>query len=155
LVISTTYNGELTFTFSGMDTYDARISLLDTEMKIETDLTGKAQHEYRFNYVPEQSGGIIVSNESRFFIRLNKVFTGTEDITSEAIRIYAPLPGTLQVVSTQALRQVTVYNLQGSTVYNAPSVQTNTQKIDGLAAGVYIVKVVSGDTVKTEKVIVK
>jgi hypothetical protein len=47
-----------------------------------------------------------------------------------------------------------VYNLQGARIYNAP-VQTNTHKVDGLATGVYIVKVVSGNTVTTGKVIVR
>jgi hypothetical protein len=154
LAISTTYKGELSFTFTGMDTYNARISLLDTETNTETELTDKAQYEYRFDYVPEQSDGKTVANESRFFIRLNKSFTGIEDIALEAVRIFAPLPGTLQVVSTHPLRQVTVYNLQGSMVYNA-QVQANTQKVEGLAGGVYIVKVVSGNTVTTEKVIVR
>jgi hypothetical protein len=155
LVISTTYKGELAFTFSGMDTYNARIFLLDTETNTETELTDKTQYEYRFDYVPEQSGGKIVSNESRFFIRLNKVSTGIETIASEAIRIFAPLPGTLQVVSTHPLRQVRVYNLQGSMVYTASAIQANTQKVEGLAGGVYIVKAVSGNTVTTEKVIVR
>ncbi|MDR3219800.1 MAG: right-handed parallel beta-helix repeat-containing protein [Dysgonamonadaceae bacterium] len=154
LVISTTYKGELTFTFSGMDTYHARISLLDTERNTEIDLTGKAQYAYRFNYVPAQSGGTTVSNESRFFIRLNKVATGIAELAPEAVRIYASNSGTLQVVSTHPLRQVTVYNLQGARVYNAP-IQTNTHKVDGLAAGVYLVKVVSGNTVTTEKVMVR
>jgi hypothetical protein len=154
LAISTTHKGELTFTFSGMDTYNARIYLLDTETNTETELTGKAQYEYRFDYVPAQSGGKTVSNESRFFIRLNKVVTGIEEIASEVVRIYAPYPGTLQVVSTHPLHQVMVYNLQGARIYNA-QVQTNTHKVDGLAAGVYIVKVVSGNTVTTGKVIVR
>jgi hypothetical protein len=155
LAISTTHKGELSFTFTGMDTYNAHISLLDIEANTETDLTDKTQYEYRFNYVPEQSGGKIVANESRFFIRLNKSFTGIEEIASEAVRIYAPYPGTLQVVSTHPLRQVRVYNLQGSLVYNTSAIQTNTQKVEGLAAGVYIVKAVSGNTVATEKVIVR
>jgi poly(3-hydroxybutyrate) depolymerase len=155
LAISTTYSGELTFTFSGMDTYNARISLLDTETNTETELTDKAQYEYRFDYVPEQSGGKTVANENRFFIRLNKSFTDIEEIASEAIRIYAPLPGTLQVVSTQPLRHVTVYNLQGSVIYNTSAIQANTQKVEGIAAGVYIVKAVSGNTVTTEKVVVR
>jgi hypothetical protein len=155
LVISTTYSGELSFTFTGMDTYNAHISLLDTETNTETDLTDKAQYEYRFDYVPEQSGGKTVANESRFFIRLNKTFTEIEETASEAVRIYASHPGTLQVVSTHPLRQVTVYNLQGSIVYNTSAIQANTQKVEGLAAGVYIVKAASGNTVKTEKVIVR
>jgi predicted outer membrane repeat protein len=154
LAIATTHNGELTFAFSGMDTYNARIYLLDTETNTEIDLTGKAQYEYKFNYVPAQSGGTTVSNDSRFFIRLNKAATDITELASEAVRIYAPRPGTLQVVSTHPLHQVMVYNLQGARIYNA-QVQTNTHKVDGLAAGVYIVKVVSGNTVTTEKVIIR
>ncbi|MDR3339675.1 MAG: T9SS type A sorting domain-containing protein, partial [Candidatus Symbiothrix sp.] len=154
LAIATTHKGELTFTFSGMDTYNARIFLLDTETNTETELTGKAQYEYKFNYVPEQSGGKTVANESRFFIRLHKVATGVDAIASEAVRIYASRPGTLQVVSTHPLHQVMVYNLQGSKVYDA-QVQTNTHKVEGLVGGVYLVKVVSGNTVKMEKVIVR
>jgi hypothetical protein len=154
LVIATNHNGEISFAFSGMDTYNARIFLLDTETNKEIELTDKVQYEYKFNYVPEQSGGKIVANESRFFIRLNKISTGIETIASETVRIYASRPGTLQVVSTHPLRQVMVYNLQGSMVYNE-QVRTSTHKIEGLAVGVYIVKVVSGNTVKIEKVIVR
>jgi hypothetical protein len=117
-------------------------------------LTDKAQYEYRFNYVPEQSAEKIVANESRFFIRLNKVSTGIETIAAEAVRIFAARPGTLQVVSTHPLHQVIVYNLQGAKVYDA-AVRTNTHRIDGLVGGVYIVKVVSGNTVTTEKVIIR
>ncbi|MDR3340476.1 MAG: T9SS type A sorting domain-containing protein, partial [Candidatus Symbiothrix sp.] len=95
-----------------------------------------------------------IANESRFFIRLNKVSTGIETIASEAVRIYAPRPGTLQVVSTHPLHQVLVYNLQGAKVYDA-QVRSNTHKVEGLAVGVYLVKVVSGNTVTTGKVVVK
>jgi hypothetical protein len=137
-----------------MDTYDARIFLLDTETNREIELTDKEQYEYKFDYVPEQSAGKTVANESRFFIRLHKVTTDIETIVSEAVRIYAPRPGTLQVVSTHPLHQVTVYNLQGASIYNA-QVQTNTHKVEGLVGGVYIVKVVSNNTVTTEKVIVR
>jgi hypothetical protein len=154
LAISTTHKGELSLAFSGMDTYNARIFLLDTETNTETELTDKAAYEYKFDYVPEQSGGKTVANESRFFIRLHKVSTGIDAIASEAVRIYASRPGTLQVVSTHPLHQVMVYNLQGSKIYDA-QVQTNTHKVEGLVGGVYLVKVVSGNTVTTEKVIVR
>jgi hypothetical protein len=80
--------------------------------------------------------------------------SGIAEPASEAVRIYASSPGTLQVVSTHPLRQVMVYNLQGARIYNA-QVQTNTHKVDGLAAGVYIVKVVGGNTVTTGKIMVK
>jgi hypothetical protein len=100
------------------------------------------------------SAGKTIANESRFFIRLHKVSTGVETIAAEAVRIYASCSGTLQVVSTHPLHQVPVYNLQGAKVYNA-EVRNNTHKVEGLATGVYIVKVVSGNTVKTEKVIVR
>jgi hypothetical protein len=40
-------------------------------------------------------------------------------------------------------------------IYNTSAIQANTQKVEGLAGGVYIVKAVSGNTVTTEKVIVK
>jgi hypothetical protein len=154
LAIATTHKGEINFAFSGMDTYDARIFLLDTETNREIELTDKEQYAYKFDYVPEQSGGKTIANESRFFIRLHKVSTGVETIAAEAVRVYASRPGTLQVVSTHPLHQVIVYNLQGAKVYDA-EVRTNTHRIDGLVGGVYIVKVVSGNVVTTEKVIVR
>jgi hypothetical protein len=153
LAISTTYKGEINFTFSGMDSYDARIFLLDTETNREIELTDKTAYAYKFDYVPEQSAGKIIANESRFFIRLHKVSTGVDAIASEVVRIYASRTGTLQVVSTHPLHQVLVYNLQGAKVYDA-QVRNNTHKVEGLAGGVYIVKVVSGNTVTTQKVIV-
>ncbi|GHV71731.1 hypothetical protein FACS189420_7750 [Bacteroidia bacterium] len=139
-------------TFTGMDTYQAKISLLDVVENKRIDLTGLSAYEYTFNYTPVQQNGQVIANEDRFFIELKSAgsTTGWEDEPFSEIAIYAS-PQTIHIVSPEPVSQVSVYTLQGALVRTAKEVNA----IRNINPGVYIVKAVTAKGVKTAKVIVK
>jgi hypothetical protein len=158
LGISTTYEGSITFTFTGMDTYNARIFLIDNAASNnkEIELTGKANYDYTFNYTPEMVNGTAVSNENRFSIRLSPTsVTGIESEASNNILIYSNKPETIEAVSGESIRQISVFNIQGQEIYDNASVNAYEYTVTGLATGVYVVKAITGTEVKTTKIIVK
>jgi len=158
LGISTAYEGSITFTFAGMDTYNARIFLIDNAApdKKEIELTGKAKYDYTFSYTPEKVNDTAVRNESRFAVRLSPTgVTGIESAAANNILVFSRGAGTVQAISGEVIKQITVIDMQGRKIHDNPSVSANEYTVTGLAAGVYVVKAVTGNEVKTTKVIVK
>jgi len=152
--LRTNAEGDITFTLSGMDSYDAAITLIDTELKNEINITGLNEYKYRFAYRPPVVNGTIIANDSRFFIRFApKDITGKADLAEKLF--VTGLDKAIQVVSTSAIQSVSVYNLQGAAVYANAAVGALETRIDGLTSGVYLVKVATKNAVKTVKVIVK
>jgi hypothetical protein len=158
LGISTTYEGSITLSFAGMDTYDARIFLVDNAASNnkEIELTGKASYDYTFDYIPGMADGTAVSNENRFLIRISPTnATGIESEASSNTLVYSDKPGTIQTVSSALIRQITVFDIRGMKIYDNASVNAGEYTVPDLATGVYIVKVISENEVKTAKVIVR
>ena len=156
LGISTTYEGAITLSFKGMDTYDARIFLNDAVEQNKIELTGKPNYEYTFNYVPERINGTAVSNENRFSIYLSSTnLTGAESVIPGNTWVYSNKPGTIQAISGEWIHQVLVFDMQGRKIYDNASVNTHEQTVTGLTQGVYIAKVVTENEVKTMRIIVK
>jgi M6 family metalloprotease-like protein len=149
--IATAQSGETSLTFTGMDTYNAEITLIDTEDKVEQNLTGLETFEYKFNYVPKTQSGQAAANEERFFIKLRSTgsVTGLDEI-SGAINIYATLQ-TIHILSSEPVSQASVYTLQGTLVCTATEVNT----IKNVVPGIYVVKVITAKGEKTTKVIVQ
>jgi hypothetical protein len=158
LAIATTYEGPVTLSFAGMDTYNARIFFIDADAqnKKENELTGQSRYEYIFNYAPQKVNGTVTANESRFFIRLSPTNqTGIDPAISNNILIYSRRANTIQAVSGELIRQISVFDLQGRKIYGHASVNAYEHTITGLAPGVYVVKAISQQEVKTMKIIVK
>jgi len=158
LGISTTYEGSITLSFAGMDAYNARIFLIDnsTPDKKEIELTGKAKYEYTFDYQPEKVNGTAVSNESRFSIRLSPAnVTGIESVTPNNILVYSRSTGTIQAVSGELIQQMSVFDIQGRIINDNTSVNSYEYAVTNLVTGVYIVKVVTKNEVKTVKIVVR
>jgi PKD repeat protein len=158
LGISTTYEGSITLSFAGMDTYNARIFLIDAAApnKKEYELTGQTNYEYTFNYVSEKVNGTAVSNENRFFIRLSPNYpTNLESVTSNKILVYSHRASTIQTISGELIQQISIFNTQGQKIYDNTSVNAREHTVADLAPDVYIVKVVNKDEVKTVKIIVR
>jgi hypothetical protein len=59
------------------------------------------------------------------------------------------------VISTSEIKGVSVFSLQGKTIYANSLAGINETRIDGLTQGIYIVKIKTNNTVKTTKIIVK
>jgi hypothetical protein len=151
--LTTSYSGKITLVFTGMDSYPAKIRLVDTEAKFEKDMTNLETFEYTFNYIPVISNGQAVANENRFFIRFQDLDSFE---ISAPINVYSE-DGIIHAVSdiSNLIRQVSIYNPQGILL------QTNTINSAYYAThqkwipGVYIVKVVSEKGTKNVKLIVK
>jgi hypothetical protein len=149
--IATAQSGATSLTFTGMDSYNAEIRLIDKEADKEIDLTGLTTYEYPFNYVPKMQSGQAVANEARFFIQLKSTgsVTGLDEI-SGALNIYST-PQTIHILSPEPVNQVSVYNLQGALVYTVKEANV----IRNVVPGVYIVKAATANGAKTTKIIVQ
>jgi len=141
--LSTTHNGNINFTFSGMDSYDAKITFIDTERE-NIDITGLSTYTYSFDNTPA---------EERFFIQFAPTGeTNTNNPTSGSTNIYSK-DQAIHIISTDAIKQIIIYNTQGQTIYSNNNVNTSSIKINGKKDPVYIVKVVTEKEVKNIKLI--
>jgi hypothetical protein len=155
--LATSYTGSITLSFSGMDNYDAKLSLIDTETKKEIDLTGLSFYDYIVNYTPRKVNGGIVACEDRFFIRISKSTTGLTEIIVEKVNVFET-NGYIQAVSSASnpIKEVAVYNLQGMLIYKMSAINAISHTVNrNLPAGIYIVRVVSGKNTDNIKLIMK
>ena len=138
--LATSYAGEIKLSFSGMDTYDARISFIDADANREIDLTGLASFNYAFDY-----NGKATACEDRFFIRISKTATGMTEPVVEKVNVFES-NGLIHVVSgaSNLIKEVTVYSLQGALIYKESSLHAISHTVERkFPNGVYIVNVVS------------
>jgi len=155
--LATSYAGNITLSFSGMDSYYTRISFIDTETSTEINLTGLSSYEYRANYTPSQTDGVTVPCENRFFIRISNTFTGLPETFAEKVNVYES-NGQIQVISATSnpIKEVAVYNLQGVLIYKESSINAISHTINRhLPAGAYIVKVVSEKNTDNVKLLMR
>ncbi|MDR2475446.1 MAG: T9SS type A sorting domain-containing protein, partial [Bacteroidales bacterium] len=154
LAIHTSYTGAITLSFSGMDAWDAVVSLCENGVPV-ADLTGKASCDYTFDYAPTLVDGKPVANESRFSISLSPAVTTDAAGTAAAapVAVYSR-DGAIHAISSAAnpIVSVSVYTLQGALVstaaVNAPVYTAKAPQ------GVCIVKVVTGQGAQTVKLVI-
>jgi len=154
--LATSYTGEITLSFSGMDTYDAKLSLIDAEAKKEIDLTGLAFYDYPVDYTPKQVNGETAACEDRFFIRISKSETGLQETSTGEVNVFEA-NGIIHVVSGIAnpIKEVAVYSLQGALMYRATGLNTISHTIDKhWFTGAYVVKVFSEKNTGNFKLII-
>ena len=153
LGLATAYEGKLLFTFSGMDKYDSRITFIDLSADKEIDLTDMPTYEYSFNYVPKKAGDEIKAEEDRFFIRIKKSGAGIETIEDMA-NVYAN-KNTIYAVSSPSnlIRQMEVYNLQGSLLYSGKNLNAAhyTVTLNAVSPEICLVRLVTEQGVKNVK----
>jgi hypothetical protein len=156
LGLATTFEGQLSFTFTGMDTYNVDIAFIDSETNRTIDITGLPAYKYLFDYTPPAEGVA----ENRFFIRIQPVSskpTGLEKVSGNA-HVYSD-NHTIYLVSTPSdpIRQVAVYNTQGRLVYSDKEVNASYYTIkDKLnSPEVYVIKLTTGQNVTSVKILLK
>ena len=155
--LATGYTGAITLTFRGMDTYDANIFLIDAETNRTVDLTGLTSYEYVVDYTPKKVNGQTTVCEDRISIRISPATTGLPTIADGKVTVYAE-NGMIRVISGQSdpIREVAVYNLQGMMMYSASAINASACTV-GIKwpAGVYVVKVITENTVENVKIIIQ
>lgn len=159
LVIATEKEGKTTLTFSGMSSFaDTNIQLIDGEEII--NLTGDS-YSYEFDYIPptakdEKGKDVAVANENRFYIAFSpSSITGNDNIDAENLSVYIS-NNAIHAVSTLSdlIRRITVYDVQGRILYTTDKLNTPVYTINTLEnKTVYILKIITGKSVKTVKVI--
>ncbi|MDR0865625.1 MAG: hypothetical protein LBO74_11935 [Candidatus Symbiothrix sp.] len=156
--LSTSYSGNMSFTFNGMDDYDAKIVFRDLEKGKEIDMTGLSRYEYSFEYIPKKINDRIVAEENRFFVQIQPVQTGWNTPVLQEVNVYSQNK-TIRVVSgfDNPIRQIKVYNTQGALVYADENVHTSSYTIhrNGYIPEVCIVKVITGQGIKNVRIFVK
>jgi hypothetical protein len=151
LVLATSYAGEMSFTFSGMDNYNAAVKLIDNENG-EFDLTGLNRYEYVFDQAPASS--------NRFFIQFVPATPTGFDFNkvSDSFLVYYR-NNTIHAVTSpdNPIHQLYVYNLQGKLIYADRNVNASyypVNKTSGLPE-VCMLKIVTAKGVKNSKVLTK
>jgi hypothetical protein len=155
--LSTSWEGNMTLTFKGMDRYNAQIKFIDLVAETEIDLTGENTFEYPFKYTPaKDADNKPVANENRFFIQFAPTTpTGLADI-AEATYVYNDKQA-IYVVSSDQIQQVFIYDLRGNLVYDNRQVGLSHLSIpkNFNRSNIYLVKVVTEKGVKNVKLMNK
>ncbi len=130
LALATSYEGEMTLAFNGMNNYNARIFLIDLVEEKETALEG-ASASYTFDFTPSTAGSKVVANEERFVIQILPVISGIDNLnTNEDILVYCK-NRSIHIVSSSSntIQQVFVYNVLGNLLYSEGNINATSYKI--------------------------
>jgi len=155
--LATSYTGDITLSFSGMDSYDANISLIDAENNRTINLTGLVSYDYVVNYTPKEANGNILACENRFFIQISKSVTKLPEIVAEKVNVFED-KGIIHVISdaSNPIKKVDVYNLQGRLMYRADAINAVSYTINrNLPAGAYVVNVILQNSIDNVKLILQ
>lgn len=164
LGIATSKSGEMSLSFSGMETYpNVDIALIDRETNIPVDLN--EQPVYNFTYTPpmhptkkdDNGNPVVLANENRFFIAFSpSSITGMKQVQEQKITV-STKGNELQVLGStdNLIKEVLVYTMQGQLLFadymiNQP-VYTTT--LTGSKGQSYLVKVISEKNVQTVKLL--
>ena len=154
LGLATTFEGDITFTFSGMDSYDAKIFFVDKQSDKTIELTNMSGYEYTFSYTPPRTGAEITGTDDRFYIRIRSDETSNETIGKQLLYAYAK-EGAIHVVSVGAVMQeIKIYSLQGVELYQSKINDTSHIVSKKFLPSVYIVTVKTDNGIISKKIIV-
>ena len=120
-------SGTTTLKLTGMNNYNAgKIELIDgaTQTTI-ADITNSSHFEHTFN---NEAGGY---QNGRFYLRITQSTTGIENNpTNKNIQVYEANK-TIHVTSSpnDLIRQIRIYDIQGRTLYNNTSINTDIYQV--------------------------
>jgi hypothetical protein len=153
--LKTTYQGNISFTLTGMDRYDAEsIEFIDLGANLAADITNEESYEYPFN---NQTNDIL---EGRFFIRIIPT-KGSGIDTEKAVHnnVYTFRQNDeIKVIASpeNLIRQVAVYNLQGRELYRQAGIDADRctiRGIRGVTNEVLIVRIITEYGIKNVKLV--
>lgn len=157
LGLVTVYNGEISFTITGMNTYDANISFIDAAKGVDVDISERESYTYSFNHTAELDASSNAKPiESRFFIRLtSKGTTKMEGVENNSITAHVEGNDLAVVSSAVAIQKIEVFDIQGRIVAKTEGINSLLYKLSNVfpTRGVYIVKVYTEKEAKEVKVI--
>ncbi|MDR1718172.1 MAG: DUF4978 domain-containing protein [Prevotella sp.] len=157
LGIATSYNGLITMTFSGMDSYNARIVLVDNELGKTIELTGLKNYDYTFSYEAPVKAGVVEATDNRFSLRLASATSSIIDelVETKTLTVY-PQEGRIHVLSNgTGLKDLKIYNLNGAILHSKSQINsTSYVSTRSFNPGVYIVEVNTENGIERKKIII-
>lgn len=150
LGISTSHTDDLSFTFTGMDNYDAKIFFGDRLSQEEVELTDEVSYTYQVEN-PSQA-----SVDDRFYIRIKpRIPTDLPETEIDNVSVYG-IRGTIRAISgaSDPIRRIMVYEPQGKLIYSEDMETSLYTSINKFEDGVYIVKLITEKGIYTRKIMV-
>ena len=133
---------EVTLTIEGISQFIGTLYLYDAVTKKLQTLVGDS-------HTLTLSG----SSHGRYFLRSSDSPTGNETIHADAISIYSPVRGQVFVSANESLKLVQVFTTNGTMVRSLTPYHPVSQFT--LSQGVYIIRAVAGESIKSEKIYVR
>jgi len=151
--ITSTYSGSYTLTFSGMDSYDAKIFLIDTQKGTEMDITEQTEFSYTFTH----NGSTKSSLEDRFILRFEQFSpTGIDEFQSENNIVVYVQGSDLFILSNESdLTKIQVYDLHGKLLIQEVPTNSSLCRLEDVLpnSGVYLIKIHTKQGVVSKKII--
>jgi hypothetical protein len=149
LGISLQADEELSLNFSGMETFfnTIKIELEDKQLGVTQNIANNPTYTFQ---------ATTQDDSNRFLLHFNGV-TGVEDaMETESIQVYS-VENSIYVSSLENIdAEILVYNINGQLLYQDRMNAETLKKIDlNASSGVYLVNIVSEESVSTQKVYVK
>lgn len=142
--------GEVTFEASSIDSFDPNVTIFLSDMLTGTMTDLRTTPQYTFMHCPD-------NNPMRFALVFNSS-VGVGEMEQPGIRLYAA-DNNLYLNIPEAMAgqyNVLVYNVEGRQVFGAKAnTGTSVIGVPRLGQGIYLVKLVSENHLKTEKVFLK
>ncbi|MCL2596385.1 MAG: T9SS type A sorting domain-containing protein [Paludibacter sp.] len=143
----TNYEGNVSLSFSGMDTYSCDITLLDYLTGAEVNLTGLSAYQYPISVSGNTSGRFALYFGSR---------VPTSDNQLDNVNVQAFVRnGKINIVSNSDLQNVKICSVSGSQIANLTISGKSYIVNNILPAGVYLVTVQTSNGILTQKVLLQ
>ncbi|MDH8701297.1 aryl-phospho-beta-D-glucosidase BglC (GH1 family) [Dysgonomonadaceae bacterium PH5-43] len=157
LALATTLQGETVFSFTGMNSYNAKIIFVDKVKGVREDITGKEAFEYSFDYTPlVGDDNKVISCEERFtIIFLPLEMSITDPMPEESIKIYSN-EAVVNVMSLfgNSISEIAIYDMLGQLLFKSPQIDTEFYQIpmDKYKYDFVVVRVASESSVTIKKI---
>ena len=153
--LATSFDGVMTLTFSGMDSYDAKIFFTDRLLGKEIEITNMKSYEYTFNYTPSGKGTTIKSTDDRFYIRIMSDEVSNENIDAQQLSVYSEQGFIHAVSAISDIDEIRIYNLQGAEVYHSAVNNRSYTTTRTFIPGMYVVVIKTGNGLISNKIMIK
>jgi len=160
LGIVTTYSGNMKIELQGMKNYNAYITFIDLQSENkETDITGKDNFEYVFNYnAALDENGYGKSLENRFLLRISLKAASGIDTYPGGNKIVAYVNTDDIIITTSEndkISKVSLFDMNGRLLYQEKNINASYHILPGIlqGQGIYIAKIQSTSGTKNLKIL--
>ncbi|GHT76791.1 hypothetical protein FACS189463_2530 [Bacteroidia bacterium] len=143
--IATTATGNLHFSLSGMDGFNAYLTFIDTQTNYENEITGWSEFNYDCAYTPSKNAANeTLACENRFFVRVSSKNTALLPIDKPdlAVNVSADDSG-IRFYSNYPMQSIYLYDLQGRLIAEKLNINRTVDLMQGIKYQSYIAKIMT------------